>query len=125
MNDLIAEFDSLINSASTMERRPRRVFPDFTADAEPHGPPTQDRVLTAIVAEYRPYDTLDAFGEGFAAYQVDGPFRENPYDDDAVIVAVTVEEARRALPREINAQAWDRGANAAMRYRRALQGLPY
>jgi hypothetical protein len=35
--------------------------------------------LAQIVAKYQPYDTLPAFGEGFAAYQRDGAFRVNPY----------------------------------------------
>jgi hypothetical protein len=70
--------------------------------------PTNQELLTSIVADYRPYDTLKAFGEGFVAYQA-GTHR-NPYDG-------------KGEPRaQINAQAWDRGANAAMRYAREIGG---
>jgi hypothetical protein len=61
---------------------------------------THQDILTEIVADYAPYETLAAFGEGFVAYQ-HGTYR-NPYEG-------------------LNAQAWDRGANAAMRYARALR----
>jgi hypothetical protein len=45
--------------------------------------------------------TLDAFGEGFVDYQAS--VHRNRYEDDKT-------------PRgQVNAQAWDRGANAAMR----------
>jgi hypothetical protein len=54
--------------------------------------------LTAIVAEYAPYNTMEAFGEGFVAYQHGN--LNNPHQG-------------------VRAQAWDRGAEAAMRYQRA------
>jgi hypothetical protein len=66
-----------------------------------------DEILARIKAQYRPYDTLPAFEEGFTAYQASGPLRRNPYDNDA----------------GYKAQAWDRGANAAMLYARALAHL--
>jgi hypothetical protein len=49
----------------------------------------EDRVLTAATPEailatirhqYRPYDTMLEFDEGFAAYQSAGPRRRDPYD---------------------------------------------
>jgi hypothetical protein len=71
-----------------------------------------DAILARIVAEYRPYDTLGAFGEGFTAYQHQAvAFRRNPYEDQT------------GLQAGVNAQAWDRGANAAMMYRRATDHL--
>jgi hypothetical protein len=71
---------------------------------------TPDAILARIVRSYRPYDTLPAFGEGFTAYQTNGPYRSNPYDGDAP-------------GNGVKAQAWDRGANAAMLYARALAHL--
>jgi|GEM_PF-4429804 hypothetical protein len=70
--------------------------------------PTNQEILTKIVEDYRPYDTLEAFGEGFVAYQA-GVYR-NPYD------------GKNELRAQVNAQAWDRGANAAMRYAREIGG---
>jgi hypothetical protein len=67
---------------------------------------TNEETLRNIVADYRPYDTLKAFGEGFAAYQ--SSIYRNPYD------------GKNELRAEGNAQAGDRGANAAKRYARAL-----
>jgi hypothetical protein len=55
---------------------------------------------------------LDAFGEGFTAH---GVTWVNPYDGENA--------ADRAWG--VKAQAWDRGLEAASRYQRALQGLPY
>jgi hypothetical protein len=70
--------------------------------------PTNQELLTKIVEDYRPYDTLEAFGEGFVDYQA-GSFK-NRYECDKT-------------PRgQVNAQAWDRGADAAMRYARAIGG---
>ena len=57
---------------------------------------TDQQILSGFVADYRPYDTLEAFGEGFVAYQF-GNYR-NPYD------------GKNELQTEVNAQAWDRGA---------------
>ncbi len=62
---------------------------------------TPEAILARIRHEYRPYDTMPEFQEGFDAYQRDGAFRHDPYDG-------------------VKAQAWDRGANAAMLYKRAL-----
>jgi hypothetical protein len=59
--------------------------------------------LTAIVASYAPYDTMEAFGEGFVAYQ-HGRY-SNPYDGKR--------------NEGCKAQAWDRGLEAASRYARA------
>jgi hypothetical protein len=71
--------------------------------------PTNQAILTKIVEDYRPYDTLEAFGEGFVDYQA-GSFK-NRYELDKT-------------PRgQVNAQAWDRGANAAMRYAREIGGV--
>jgi hypothetical protein len=68
------------------------------------------KLLARIVAEYRPYDTMDAFGEGFGAGQ--RRVYVNPYAPSTRQVTT----ARDAL----NAQAWDRGCEAAGRYARAL-----
>jgi hypothetical protein len=70
-------------------------------------PCTNDAILARIFREYAPYDSMPEFNEGYRAYQIDGAadFRRNPYDDG------------------VAAQAWDRGANAAMQYGRALAHL--
>jgi hypothetical protein len=68
-------------------------------------PLTNDAILARIFAEYAPYDTMPEFQEGYRAYQLDGPHRLNPHGSSAA------------------GQAWDRGANAAMLYRRALSLL--
>jgi hypothetical protein len=65
--------------------------------------------LKQIVDDYRPYDTLPAFTEGFDDYDR-GSFR-NPYD------------GLKDGPSQVAAQAHDRGRNAAMRYRRHLAGV--
>ncbi len=62
---------------------------------------TPEAILARIRHEYRPYDTMPEFQEGFDAYQRDGAFRRDPHEG-------------------VKAQAWDRGANAAMLYKRAL-----
>jgi hypothetical protein len=67
-------------------------------------PSTPEAILARIRHEYRPYDTMPEFEEGFRAYQLDGAHRRDPYDG-------------------VKAQAWDRGANAAMLYARALAHL--
>jgi hypothetical protein len=54
--------------------------------------------LSAIVAKYPGYDTMEAFGEGFVAHQHRN--LNNPYEG-------------------VRAQAWDRGAEAAMKYEQA------
>jgi hypothetical protein len=65
-------------------------------------PSTPDAILARIVREYRPYDTMPEFGEGFADHQAHR--RHENYDD-------------------VKAQAYDRGANCAMLYARALAHL--
>jgi len=65
-------------------------------------PCTPDAILARIVREYRPYDTMPEFGEGFADHQARR--RHEKYDG-------------------VQAQAYDRGANAAMLYARALAFL--
>jgi hypothetical protein len=54
---------------------------------------TPEAILARIEAQYRPYDSVREFQEGFDAYQIDGAanFRRNPYDNG------------------VAAQAWDRG----------------
>jgi hypothetical protein len=66
---------------------------------------TPDAILARIRHEYRPYDSMPEFDEGFRAYQIDGSHRLDPYSDG------------------VKAQAWDRGANAAMLYARAMAHL--
>jgi hypothetical protein len=63
-----------------------------------------EAILARIRHQYRPYDTMPEFQEGFDAYQKKGALRNDPYDG-------------------VKAQAWDRGANAAMLYARALAQL--
>ncbi len=65
-----------------------------------------DAILKRIVEEHRPYNTYVAFAEGYIEYQTSGVAWGNPYDADSV-----------------EAQAWDRGACAAMQYQRALAHL--
>jgi hypothetical protein len=63
-----------------------------------------EAILARIRHQYRPYDTMPEFQEGFDAYQKRGAFRDDPYDG-------------------VKAQAWDRGANAAMLCARAMAHL--
>jgi hypothetical protein len=70
---------------------------------EDKGLPSPEEVLDTIVAAYRPYHVLDEFWQGFTAYRHDPVLWCNPYRD-----------------RDVKAQAWDRGANVAMQYQRAL-----
>jgi hypothetical protein len=65
---------------------------------------TPEAILARIRYEHRPYDTLPEWEEGYRAYQIDGAHRRNPHEG-------------------YKAQAWDRGANAAMLYARALAHL--
>jgi hypothetical protein len=51
----------------------------------------EKEILTAIIESYAPYHQIDAFGEGFEAYQ-SGCYH-NPYDGQ----------------HGVNARAWDRG----------------
>ncbi len=70
---------------------------------------TKSYILAEIRHLYRPYDTLPAFDEGFADYQAG--IYQNRYEDDKT-------------PRgQVNAQAWDRGANTAMRYNAAIRQM--
>jgi hypothetical protein len=68
---------------------------------------TPEAILARIKAQYRPYDTLPEFQEGFDAYRQQGAYRRDPYESEA----------------GYKAQAWARGANAAMLYQRALEHL--
>src|SRR5712664_4265053 len=91
--------------------RPREIHPKSRAALKARQKMTDQQILSGIVADYRPYDTLEAFGEGFVAYKF-GNYR-NPYD------------GKNELQAEVNAQAWDRGANAAMRFARATAGCEW
>jgi hypothetical protein len=71
---------------------------------------TNGAILEYIKAQYRPYDSMSEFSEGMKAYHLDGAHRRNPYDGGPDGGGV-------------QAQAWDRGANAAMLYARALAHL--
>jgi hypothetical protein len=64
-----------------------------------------DAILKRIVEQYRPHNTYLAFREGYEAYRTVGRAWDNPYPDG------------------VEAQAWDRGACAAMQYQRALDHL--
>ena len=64
-------------------------------------------VLARIVADYRPFDILAEFWEGFAAYHRRHVFWRNPYQND----------------KGVKKQAWDRGAKAAMQYQQALSHM--
>jgi hypothetical protein len=68
-------------------------------------PATPECVLARIKQEYRPFDMMPEFQEGFDAWQKTSAFRPDPYDGG------------------VKTQAWDRGANAAMLYARALAHL--
>jgi len=81
-------------------------------------PATNDAILARIKQEYRPYDTMPAFSDGMKAYHLDGVSRRNPYETE-----VPGETLRQSQSRQVNGQAWDRGANAAMLYQRALAHL--
>ena len=61
---------------------------------------TDKLILELIKQNYRPYDTHADFSRGFAACQ-HGNFR-NPHE-----------------PETISARAWDRGAEAALHYKKA------
>ncbi len=79
---------------------------------------TPGAILSRIASQYRPYHTLPAFHEGYRAYRADGAFRVNPYEAE-----VAGETIAQSLQRQVNGQAWDRGANAAMLHRQALSCL--
>jgi hypothetical protein len=72
---------------------------------EEKGLPTSEEILDKIVAKFRPYHVLGEFWQGFRAGRRDSVFRCNPFRDD--------EGVRK--------QAWDRGADVAMQYQRALE----
>src|SRR5262245_19304935 len=61
------------------------------------------RTLADLQQEYRPYDTLPAFHQGFAAYgrqyQIRNPYEEQPHNS-------------------VDAKAWDRGLECAERWAR-------
>jgi hypothetical protein len=71
---------------------------------EDRGLVSPEEILDRIVAAYRPYHVLDEFWQGFKAHQRNSVFRCNPY---------------RAAE-GVKSKAWDRGANVAMQYKRAL-----
>jgi hypothetical protein len=66
---------------------------------------TSEAILAYIKAQYGPYDSMPEFEAGYRAYWRDGAHRCNPHNDG------------------VAAQAWDRGANAAMLYGRAMAHL--
>jgi hypothetical protein len=72
---------------------------------------TNDEILSRIWREFRPDNTLPAFKEGYRACRRDGASRRNPYGET---------ETHHG---QVNAQAWERGANAALLYQRALAHL--
>jgi hypothetical protein len=61
-------------------------------------------ILEYIKAQYRPYDSMPEFREGFEAWNNKGARREDPYEG-------------------VKSQAFCRGANAAMLYGRAMAHL--
>jgi hypothetical protein len=61
---------------------------------------TDKLIFNLVKQHYRPYDTHKEFDAGFSAYQA-GNFR-NPHEPDS-----------------IDAQAWNLGVEAAVRYKRA------
>jgi hypothetical protein len=65
---------------------------------------TPEAVIEYIRAQYRPYEGMPEFREGFDAYQAHGYGLSDPCEG-------------------VKAQAWDRGANAAMLYARAMAHL--
>jgi len=71
---------------------------------------SEQDIKAVICKEYRPYDTLPEFQEGFDAYQKDGALRAHPYDGSPDSGG-------------FRAQAYDRGANAAMWLQRARQRM--
>jgi hypothetical protein len=79
---------------------------------------SEQEILTMIIAQYRPYDILPAFDEGFKAYQTSGALRCRPYDN-----APADENPVAACKRQVKSQAYDRGANAAMWLGRAQQRM--
>jgi hypothetical protein len=66
---------------------------------------TPEAILARIKHEFRPYDTMPEFDEGFAAETKDGWRRKEKYTDG------------------VKGQAWDRGTSTAVLYKRALAGL--
>jgi hypothetical protein len=71
---------------------------------EDRGLTSPGEILDRIATAYRPFHILAEFWEGFRACRRDGVFRCNPYRDDE----------------GIKAQTWDRGAEVAMHYQRAV-----
>jgi hypothetical protein len=69
-------------------------------------PLDNEQILARIKRSHRPACDLPEFEEGYLAYTLDGVHRRNPYDSGGY-----------------KASAFDRGANAAMLYRRALAHL--
>jgi hypothetical protein len=75
---------------------------------EDRGLPSCQEILDRIAATYRPYHVRDEFWDGFTAYH-HGDLK-NPY----------MGADSRDHGCSVKAQAWDRGANVAMQYQRAL-----
>jgi hypothetical protein len=72
---------------------------------------TNHDILTTIIADYRPYDTMDAFGEGFVDYQA-GKY-QNRYEDD--------KSARGQVQAQASGSSWRRRSALARRRRRRRQ----
>jgi hypothetical protein len=62
---------------------------------------TDKQILAGLTSDYAPYDRHEAFTEGFAAYHLNR--LTNPYSG-------------------VQAQAWDRGSECALRFARATSG---
>jgi hypothetical protein len=63
---------------------------------------TDRQILDRLMADCAPYDRHEAFAEGFAAYHL-GRLADCPYSG-------------------VQQQAWDRGADCALRFARATAG---
>jgi hypothetical protein len=70
--------------------------------------------LATLRNEYRPYDQLPEFDQGFAAYAA-GNFA-NPYDRNLRYYMPEPEQSK-----DVAAQAWDRGQECAFRWKREQQ----
>jgi hypothetical protein len=71
---------------------------------EDKGLTSPDEILNRIVATYRPYHVLEEFWQGFRACRRDSVVRCNPHRDGE----------------SMQARAWNRGADVAMKYQQAL-----
>jgi hypothetical protein len=98
---------SQFQEASVAERYRNQI--ERTIDEMIAGGKSEQEILAAIRHEYRPYDSMPEFDEGFTAYQTNGALRRHPYDD-----APAGETPIEACRRGVAGQAYNRGANAAM-----------